>query len=290
MAVAEVSVKRALDSQEDLKDRREHCSADARALAASRVEVGHQARVWRNGDEYALYTVSEARDEQRQDVVRMGLAGRRRLATSDEFDGRFDAQVVHPTLAADEARRRGEFVERLDDDGQHSGLIAIAPHGGAIEPHTDEQAEHVRERLAVSAWRCKGFKRGEGAYERWHITSTDIHEASFPRLGSVMGRGFAHAVAFHGFDDPEILIGGGAGDYLKQQIAAAIERVVAGSGIAVRVAAPSDGFGGGDERNIVNRLSAGGMGGIQIEQSLTARDNHWRAIADAVADVYEATP
>lgn len=87
-----------------------------------------------------------------------------------------------------------------------------------------------------------------------------------------MGRGFAHAVAFHGFDDPEILIGGAAGGYLKQQIAAAIERVVAGSGITVRVAAPGNGFGGDDERNIVNRLSAGGMGGIQIEQSLTARD------------------
>lgn len=36
----------------------------------------------------------------------------------------------------------------------------------------------------------------------------------------------------------------------------------------------------------MNRLTAGGANGIQIEQSIEARSNHWRAIADAVADVY----
>lgn len=34
------------------------------------------------------------------------------------------------------------------------------------------------------------------------------------------------------------------------------------------------------------RLTAGGANGIQIEQSRQARSRHWRAIADAVADVY----
>jgi phage replication-related protein YjqB (UPF0714/DUF867 family) len=87
------------------------------------------------------------------------------------------------------------------------GLIVIAPHGGDIEFHTDQQAERVASRLvakAVSSWRCKGFK-GDGSFDRWHITSTDIHEASFPRLNSVISRGFTYAVAIHGFDDPEIL-------------------------------------------------------------------------------------
>lgn len=39
-------------------------------------------------------------------------------------------------------------------------------------------------------------------------------------------------------------------------------------------------------RNIVNRLTAGGVGGIQIEQSFSAREGYGRAIADAVAGVY----
>ena len=55
---------------------------------------------------------------------------------------------------------------------------------------------------AVSSSRCKGFKERGGASDRWHITSTDIHEASFPCLNSVIPRCFTYAVAFHGFDEP----------------------------------------------------------------------------------------
>jgi phage replication-related protein YjqB (UPF0714/DUF867 family) len=92
-----------------------------------------------------------------------------------------------------------------NDDGVHTGLIVIAPHGGDIERHTDQLAERVASRLrakAVSSWRCKGFKERGGASDRWHITSTDIHEASFPCLNSVIPRCFTYAVAFHGFDEP----------------------------------------------------------------------------------------
>ncbi|MDQ3677750.1 MAG: poly-gamma-glutamate hydrolase family protein [Actinomycetota bacterium] len=219
----------------------------------------------------------------------MGLAGRRRLGTEDEFDGVLDSQVAHPTLSEEDAEDSSEFIERVEDNGRHSGLIAIAPHGGDIEPHTDEQAEHIASRLAdqgASSWRCRGWKQGGGAFDRWHITSTDINEASFPGLNSVICRGFAYAVAFHGFDEPEILIGGTAHPSLKEEIRAAIECATAGSGIEVRIAAPDERFGGDDPRNVVNRLTADCAAGIQIEQSLDARERHCLAIADAVADVY----
>jgi phage replication-related protein YjqB (UPF0714/DUF867 family) len=176
----------------------------------------------------------------------------------------------------------------------HIGLIVIAPHGGDIEPHTDQQAERVASRLAakaVSSWRCKGFK-GDGSFDRWHITSTDIHEASFPLLNSVISRGFTYAVAFHGFDDPEIpfdiLIGGAAPYSLKQEIETAIKGAITGSDITVHIASPDEKFGGDSLKNIVNRLTAGGANGIQIEQSPPARSNHWRDIADVVANVYSS--
>jgi hypothetical protein len=56
------------------------------------------------------------------------------------------------------------------------------------------------------------------------FTSTDIHEASFPRLASVISRGFTHAVALHGFDDPEaptdgIVIGGSAWSVIANAVA-----------------------------------------------------------------------
>ena len=292
MAIYAATVGRAqADTQQDLIDHQEHCSADPERLATVGRALGHQVRIRRNAQQYGLYTVSEVRDETPDNTVRMGEAGRRRLNAANGFAATLDSQVPHPSLSDAEAEALSEFVERLEDNGTHTGLIVIAPHGGDIERHTDQQAERVASRLAargVSSWRCKGWKRGGGAFDRWHITSTDIHEASFPRLNSVISRGFTHAVAFHGADAPEILIGGGAPASLKEEIRIAIKGAVAGSGIPVRIASPEDGVGGDSPLNIVNRLTAGGANGIQIEQSLAARANHGQAIADAVAGVYES--
>ena len=293
MASYHVSVNKALTaSQQDLLDHKEHCSADPEKLATVGRALGHQLRIKRNDSQYALYTVSQVRQETPDNIVRIGDSGRNRLGTSGEFAAALHSQVPHPTFNDAEAEANSEFVERLDDDGVHTGLIVIAPHGGDIERHTDQQAERVASRLkvkGVSSWRCKGFKEGGGASDRWHITSTDIHEASFPRLNSVIPRGFTYAVAFHGFDEPptDVLIGGGAPKSLKQEIKKTINGALAGSGMRVRIASPDEGYGGDSPQNIVNRLTAGGGNGIQIEQSLRTRTSHWQNIADAVAEVYD---
>ena len=54
----------------------------------------------------------------------------------------------------------------------------------------------------------------------------------------------------------------------------------------MRIAGPSENYDGDSARNIVNRLTAGGANGVQIEQSLDARNGFWKPIADAVASVY----
>ena len=92
MATYAASIKRALQlSQEQLVDHRERCSADPEKLATIGCAVGRQVRIKRNNDEYGLYTVSEVRQENPNNVVRMGLTGRRRLGTDDEFDGVADS-------------------------------------------------------------------------------------------------------------------------------------------------------------------------------------------------------
>jgi phage replication-related protein YjqB (UPF0714/DUF867 family) len=288
MATYEATIRRARSSQDDLKKRGEHCSANPRRLAAIGRDVRQQVRITRAGRR-ALYTVSEPGHEVPDSVVRMGPAGRRRLGTSDQFAGVVDSRAPHPTISEERAEGEGEFIERLRDDGRQTRLIVIAPHGGEIEPFTDRQAERVRSRLGVrraSAWRCKGFDDGGPAFDSWHITSTDINEASFPRLRSVISRGFAHAVAFHGFDEDEVLVGGTAALALKEEVRCALERATAPSRIRVRIAGPGEEFGGDDPCNIVSRLSNAGEGGIQIEQGLRARYRHWDEIADAVAAVY----
>jgi phage replication-related protein YjqB (UPF0714/DUF867 family) len=246
-----------------------------------------------SSDEYGLYTISEVRQENPDNIVRMGKGGRERLGTSDEFEAFLDSQAPNASLSDAKAECNGEFVERLDDDGPHTGLIVIAPHGGDIEKHTDRQAESVASQLTrkgASSWRCKGW-HPRGAFTHWHITSTDIHEASFPFLNSVIYRGFGYAVAFHGFDDDQIpydiLIGGRAPDALKKELKCVIKDVV-GSDFTVHITKPAEHFGGDDERNIVNRLTAGGANGVQIEQKAGPREKYACQIADAVANVYDS--
>lgn len=289
MPTYEAAITRALPSQQDLIDHPEHCCADPTRLAGIGRALGRQVRIYRTPEDFGLYTATEVRLES-LGTVRMGRSGRERLGTDTEFAGVVDSRVSCSRLSEARAKAEGELVERLDDDGEQAQLIAIAPHGGDIEVHTDEQAERVAARLAaksVSSWRCKGWKPDGGAFNRWHITSTDLNEACFPRLARIMGRRFTHAVAFHGFRGAEVLIGGTAASKLKEEVRGAVEAAI-GSGMRVRVATPDDHFGGDNPCNLVNRLTAGGVGGLQIEQSLEARENHWCAIADAVAEVYDS--
>jgi hypothetical protein len=99
----------------------------------------------------------------------------------------FDSQVVDLTMSDHQAAANGEFIERLrDDDNTQTGLIVLAPHGGEVEDHTDDQATCVANQLAgkpVSIWLCKGYGPLSGAADAsqiWHITAADIHPRSVP--------------------------------------------------------------------------------------------------------------
>jgi phage replication-related protein YjqB (UPF0714/DUF867 family) len=286
MATYNASIKQARNGQTTLINQAEHCSADPDQLATIDRAQGQQIRVKRSESEYALYTVSETRQEQSDRIVRLAKDARLRLGTAEEFDAVVESQVTHPTYTDAEAEAHSEFVERLTDNGSHQGLIAIAPHGGMIEQWTDQQAERLASQLgikSVSYWCCKGWKQGGGASERWHITSTDIHEASFPLLNRIIDRHFTYAIAFHGFSENRVLIGGGADRALQRKIQRAIQVALADSDIPVEIAGATSAFNGNDPKNIVNRLAANG---IQIEQSKAAREHYWQPIADAVASVF----
>jgi phage replication-related protein YjqB (UPF0714/DUF867 family) len=302
MSRASILVRSSRADQGDLRRHREHASAMPDLLQTIGLEVGRQAIVRRDAETFALYTLTDAGSEPSVDTVRMGAGGRGRLDCADEqeFEGDLDSVAIDPAATPEEAHEGRKLLELLDDDDQQQGLIILAPHGGDIEPFTDDQAEHVRDLLAdlgASCWRCKGWRPGGGALARWHITSTDISTASFPQLGTVAARGFDHAVSFHGFIEdgrPDILIGGRAADSLKRVMQAVIAFAVAGTGLSVEIADVEDPLGGAEEGNIVNRLTTDGHGGIQIEQQPHARSGTipgsslptWQAIAAAVADVY----
>lgn len=270
---------------------REHCLANLSQLNMIGRDRCQQVRIERltpTGKALALYTVIDIHNEE-QDVVFVDknlddLRDRLELSSTDDFTAKVNAQVTAVGLTDAEAEASSEFIENLSDNGHNNGLIVIAPHGGNIEEYTDEQAEHLGQKLSseyVSEWVCKGFKKGGGAFDRWHITSTDISEESFPKLKTIMRRHFEYSVAFHGWGNESICIGGTMPSDLICEIKKAIIKVVPDS-IEVKVDGCPEGFNGNNPENIVNRLSAKGL---QIEQSKEARKCYGIDIADAIADV-----
>lgn len=144
-----------LPEQDALKNDPERCSADPAMLESIGRDVKQQVRIKRADDPgfFALYTVSVANPQgdlsnpSRANVVRTGQAGRERLGTPDEMKAVVQATVVDTAPPRDGVR----FFEVAIDDRTQAYFIAIAPHGGAIEPHTDDEAKRLREELVSNA-------------------------------------------------------------------------------------------------------------------------------------------
>ncbi|WP_435016160.1 poly-gamma-glutamate hydrolase family protein [Tundrisphaera sp. TA3] len=283
------SVRDPLEGEAAIARKKEHCSADAPRLASIGRAVGQQVRITRRGGESGLFTVAQAHEGGPEAVVGIGRLGRLRIGPGEGFEATVSPDVTHSHLTDAEAKAQGDFVERLDDDGTNTGLLIMAPHGGEMEVPTDLQAERVAELLGgkrTSVWRCRGYgvRGGKSAFARWHITSTETSEASFPLLAKVSGRKFEHAVSFHGMVNKRILVGGTGPTRLKVEIRDAIRDAIADPSIPVDLALPGETNGGTTPTNIVNRYTQ--AGGIQIEQAPEARRKYWKQIAEAVANVY----
>ena len=54
----------------------------------------------------------------------------------------------------------------------------------------------------------------------------------------------------------------------------------------VKIASKDSDKGGSSKANVTNWVTAGAEGGIQIEQSKKVREQHWKTVANAVANVY----
>ena len=102
MATTKTSIKKAFDTQEDLKNRREHCAPAAGVLASLGSGPGQQVRIHRN-DEFALYTVSELLHE----TTDVGRAhGSRRPPAARTSDGGVRGRAGHQGRRSGPVRRR----------------------------------------------------------------------------------------------------------------------------------------------------------------------------------------
>ncbi|MBN1204232.1 MAG: poly-gamma-glutamate hydrolase family protein [Myxococcaceae bacterium] len=185
-----------------------------------------------------------------------------------------------------------------------------APHGGEIEPGSDEQLAA----LGISSsdtrnayWAVIGDMEPNGAADHWHITGGDISEFSFEGLQRLSAHSYAYAVAFHGFTNSQIpesvLVGGDEALEFRQSVASILEHEVRArhngfflDALAIDLSAcdadsshPSckyKKYAGRDDDNFVNELPASGRG-LQLEQTSTARKTYGAALARGVKSVVD---
>jgi phage replication-related protein YjqB (UPF0714/DUF867 family) len=269
---------------------KEHCMANRVQIEKIGRHRDEQVRIefhTAKGTISAIYTVSVFHNDD-AGLVLLGRKIKNQLQNCQLSNNECRGEVDDDK----EAEKRGELIEHLNHDGQNHKLVVIAPHGGEIEKWTDNEAEYVGNHFSsehVSLWVCKGFssKDDDDAFERWHITATDISEKSFPGLNTIFGPKFEYSIAFHGWDEDFICVGGNtasAKDGLIGEIKDAIKNalIARGCNIDVKDSDCPEGFNGNNPKNIVNRL---GIKGIQIEQCMEARKIYHDDIAQAVADV-----
>ena len=281
----------------------ERCAIDPESLQVLKSAVGRQVLVTRSAQRLALYTVA-GRIDVAGPAVRVGTAG---LARVEDPTGEPPAPQLEAALETDflggDLTARVRLTEELLGRAA-TGLAVMAPHGGRIEPGTDDQARDVYELLAkkrkpARAWIAEGFNPA-GAHPCWHITASEISERSFPRLGTLFGRGasrgpFAHAVAFHGQNDSDaIIVGGGLPQdaqhtalktMLRDRLDEALQAVT--DHPPAVVVCRSGPLAGIERANIVNRVTVRGNG-IQLEQpaAVRANDEQRAAVVRAVAAFY----
>ena len=227
MATATTSVKKAFDTQDDLKSRREHCAVAARTLASLDGVRGQQVRVHHDTD-FALYTVSELLHETTASVVRMGLPGRRhRPAAGGEFDGTSTRRSPIPTCATRTPVPPASSSSGWTTTARRRTSSPSRPTA-ATSSRTPTSRPSGWPTASDRSWRAPGDARAGGRTAGPSSAGTSRPPTSTRppfRCSPRWRRGASPAVAFHGFDDePGVLIGGTAPDAVKERVRDAIAR------------------------------------------------------------------
>lgn len=250
---------------------------------------GQQIRLRRTADSgsSAAFTVYELHDDDAE--IRVGQTGRQRLNVSPSSRVDVRPVVPRPGMSRMDAFERDEICETVWDRGQDT-LLVCAPHDGDIESNTAQAAGIVRKELGeaqASAWFVHGF--GRDAFNRWHITTTEMDPGSYPGLATIADRGFDHVVSFHVWSDDdggEILIGGLADDAFREQLADRVSNAINGKRDIITDLSEGK-YMAESERNVVNWLTADNASGIQIEMPPIIALRYRKRVARAVAAFYD---
>ncbi len=175
-------------------------------------------------------------------------------------------QDRYSTFAHLTAAEREGVDYRVHCADRGSGLLILAPHGGAIEPGTSELAKAVADR-DLSFYLFEGIKPSNN--RSLHITSANFDE---PKALDLV-RACDTSIAIHGEgSDPAIVYLGGGDEALRPHVARRLQE----AGFETRTHG-SPGMQGTSATNICNRCRTGA--GLQLELSRGLRRRLFRSLS-----------
>jgi phage replication-related protein YjqB (UPF0714/DUF867 family) len=283
-----VEVSKARQQQNALLGSSEYCSLRPDVAETLGCEPGMQLRLTPvDRGRSATFTIYEVHGSDDKAEVRLAKKGRESLSITPSADVVISQIAPRTDLTRMQAFEQNELVETVWDDPNQDTLLVCAPHAGDMENNTAQAAGIVRKCLGenqASAYMLHGF--GEDAFNRFHITTTDMDPECYPKLTSLSDRGFTHCLTFHLWNGDEVLLGGLADDPFRERLAGHLEDAIDGKRPIVTDHS-SGKYMASTEQNLVNRLSADGRSGVQIEMPPIIALRYRKRVARALADFYD---
>jgi len=227
--------------------------------------------------------------------LRMNDDGRARIGLTEPASIAVRTTVPHPDLSPTQAWRYDELTETVWQDPPADSVLLLAPHGGDIEANTDETAvwchKHLPEAISSTVYMVQGF--GDDAFDHWHISSTDMALASYPKLQALDAQrgGYPYAVAFHIHTDADVIVGGRLPAIDRDRIAARLREAFcteANYTLPGDVVTNADHHMARSKTNVVNRLTQDDASSFQVSlpPSVAQRKRKLvgQTLANAIAD------
>ena len=192
----------------------------------------------------------------------------------------FFAAGVHGATTSKNAFRallaRPDTVEYYEPGARAGQVAFLAPHGGLIEPGTEELARTLAGATG-SALYVLSYRGTPGDAERFHLSSAAYDPADSPALARCLAASDT-AIALHGYEGPARVIVGGRNTKFAATIAKRLQQALAPDYEVVWGNKAPRKLAGTARHNIVNRFR---LAGVQIElphrfreQVLAARRRH----------------
>jgi len=168
-------------------------------------------------------------------------------------------------------------------------LAILAPHGGDIESQTDVIAVSVDELLRdrgfePTTWCYHGY--GDDAFSEYHVPSCWITPNRFEQFGAVTESAYEYAVTVHVQHASHIGLGGQIDRDVRAHVRDVLRTVLIDPP-EIRIEHDAMKNEGVSSANVVNRVTADGASGLQVELTPSIAQRQWQQVVRGLAAVCE---